>query len=143
MREAVLDANILLRYLTDEPRDLAERVAAILEEADGQRISLVVAPLTLAEVVYVLESVYEWKREQVADQLIALISASVLVILEEETMIKALGWYRDVGGIDFAGAYVAALAASRGHGQAVSFDRHMRRLPGIIPVQDPSQVHRD
>ena len=57
MREAV-DAHILLRYLTEEPRDLADRVAAVLEAAERRRIGLVVAALTVAEGVYLLESVY-------------------------------------------------------------------------------------
>ena len=58
MREAIVDAHILLRHLTDEPRDLVDRVAAVLKAAERRRIGLVVAPLTVAEGVYVLESVY-------------------------------------------------------------------------------------
>lgn len=143
MREAVLDANILLRYLTDEPRDLADRVAAILEAADRERISLLLAPITLAEVVYVLESVYHWQRGQIAERLLDLISAPVLVVLEQERWVRALHWYRDIQGLDLADAFVAAVAADRGHGQVVSFDKHMQRLPGITLVQDPAQVRRD
>ncbi len=143
MREAILDANVLLRYLTDEPRDLADRVAAILETAESQRIPLIVAPLTLAEVVYLLESVYHWPRKEIAERLLDLISASVLTVLEQDTLSQALTWYRDLRGLDFADGYVAALAASRGQGQVISFDRHLRRVPGITVIQDPTQVRRD
>ncbi len=48
MREVVLDANVLLRYLTDQPRELADRVAGILEAAEQERIVLLVAPLLQA-----------------------------------------------------------------------------------------------
>jgi predicted nucleic acid-binding protein len=53
-REAILDANVLLSYLTTEPRLLSDRAVAILEIAEAHGIGLVVAPLVLAEVVYVL-----------------------------------------------------------------------------------------
>lgn len=66
MREALLDANILLRYLTDVPRDLADRVAGILERAEDSGTDLVVAPLIFAEVIYVLQSVYGWSRVDIA-----------------------------------------------------------------------------
>ncbi|MHB0869415.1 MAG: PIN domain-containing protein [Chloroflexota bacterium] len=143
MREAILDANVLLRYLTDEPRELADRVAAILEVAENDRISLVVAPLTLAEVVYVLESVYHWPRKEIADRLLELLSASVLTVVEEDTLARALTWYRDLPGLDFADGYVAAAATVRGHGRVVSFDRHLRRVPGITAITEPDQLQQD
>ncbi|HYI14666.1 MAG TPA: PIN domain-containing protein [Thermomicrobiales bacterium] len=143
MDEAILDANILLRYLTDEPRTMADRVAAILERAEEQHVALVVAPLTLAEVIYVLESVYTWPRTDVANGLLQLISASVLTFLEAPTVVQSLTWYRDRAGLDFADAYVAALAVERGHGIVISFDRDLRRLSGIQVVQDAADIDRD
>ena len=92
--------------------------------------------------VYVLESVYHWERRDIADRLLQLISADVLFFLERDTLIQVLRWYRDVAGLDLADAYVAALAASRGHGHVVSFDRHMQRVPGITLIQDRDQLPR-
>ena len=142
MREAILDANILLRFLTDEPRNLAGRVAGILEQAEESGIALVVPPLIFAEVVYVLESVYRWPRSDIAQGLLDLIRASVLVVLEESTILQTLAWYRDRSGLDFADAYVAALAIERSHGTVISFDRDLRRLPGITVVQDQRDIVR-
>ncbi|HET7036107.1 MAG TPA: PIN domain-containing protein [Thermomicrobiaceae bacterium] len=113
MREAVVDANILLRFLTDEPRELADRVAAIFEAAERLRVALVVTALTVTEVVYVLESVYRWDRQAIAERLIALVSASVLQFAEQATLAQALAWYRDINSLHFADAYVAAVAAAR------------------------------
>jgi len=137
--EAVLGANILLRYLTDEPRDLADRVARILEAAEVHRIKPVVAPLTLAEVVFVLESVYGWKRREIADRLLALVSASVMEFLEQDAVSQALLWYRDFGALHFADAYIAALAAKR-KSILVSFDRGLKRLPAIKVADRPESL---
>jgi predicted nucleic acid-binding protein len=143
MREAVLDANVLLRYLTDEPHDQADEVAAMLEPAQSARIELIVTPITLADVVFVLESVYRWERRAIADRLLELISASVLHFVEGDTLTQALIWYRDIGALHFADAYVAAVARARRQSAAVSFDRGMRRVPGIRLIPDATSLPRD
>ena len=135
MSEVVLDANVLLRFLTGKPHDLADQARAILIEAERKRVSQVLAPLTLAEVVFVLQSVYGWDRKEIAEQLLDLISAPSLTVLDHAALVQALTWYRDVQGIHFADAYVAAVATARGHGRVVSFDRHMGRLPGVTVIQ--------
>ncbi len=142
MREAVVDANVLLRFLIDEPRDLADRVMAIFEVAERHHVALVVTSLTLAEVVYVLESVYKWERKTIADQLLDLVSASVLQIAEQNVLAQALAWYRDIGGLHFADAYIAAVAAAQGHRAVISFDRALRRVPDTNLVQDPGPIER-
>lgn len=139
MDDAILDANILLRYLTNEPQDLAERVVHLLEAADARRISLMVAPLTLGEVVFVLESVYKWKRREIADRLLNLIDASVMEFMEQRTIVQALAWYRDTGGLHFADAYLASLAATRAD-FVISMDRGLRRVPGIKIVDRPEDL---
>ena len=140
MDEGLLDANMLLRLLTNEPRPMAERVAILLAAAEQQHVALVVVPLILAEVVYVLQSVYRWPRADIAQGLLDLISASALVVLEQETIVQTLRWYREQPRLDFADAYIAALAARRGHGVVFSFDKDLRRLPGIRLIEDAAQV---
>ncbi len=140
VNEAILDTNVLLRYLTDEPRHLADRATEILDAADDHRVILVVVPLVLAEVVYVLESAYKWTRESIANQLLEIVAASVLDFNDREAVIQTLKWYRDVPKLDFADAYVGAVALGRGHGRVVSFDRDLTRLPGIEATGHSSQL---
>ena len=139
MDDAILDANILLRYLTNEPREIAERVVRILEAADGRRTRLMVAPLTLAEVVFVLESVHKWKRREIADRLLNLIDASVMEFLEQRTVVQALAWYRDTSGLHFADAYVASLASTRAD-FVISLDRGLKRVTGLRVVDRPEDL---
>lgn len=134
--EVVVDANVILRFLTDEPRQLADRAAALLESAEKQRLTLLVAPLTVAEVVYVLGSVYRWERREIANQLLEFLTASSLVCLEPAIVLQALLWYRDVPGVHFADAYIAALSQARG-ARILTFDQGIQRVPGIEIVDRP------
>ena len=92
---------------------MADRVVAVFEAAERHQVALAVTSLTLADVVYVLESVYKWERRTMAERLIDLISASVLRIPEQSTLAQALVWYGDIGNLHFADAYVAAVAAAQ------------------------------
>lgn len=141
-REVLVDANILLRFLTSAPRDLADRAASLLEAAERRRIPLIVPPLILAEVVYVLERVYHWERRDIADRLLALVAAEVFTVLDGSSIAQALTWYRDIGGLHFADAHIAALARSRG-GHVMSFDQRLARVPEIRLVLDPEDIGRE
>lgn len=140
MTEAILDTNVLVRQLTGAPQDIALRARALLESAQHLGMELLVSPVVLAEIVYVLQSFYRWNREDIANGLLAVASGSALLVLEQSVVIDALTRYRDTRGLDFADAYVAALAVARGHGNVMSFDRDFRRLAGITIIDDPSQL---
>lgn len=138
--ELQVDTNILLRYLTREPTHLAEAARTLLLTAEARGITLLVSPLIVAEVVYVLTSLYGWGREAIVDQLLALLDQTGLTLLESDVCLQALEWYRDVPAVHFADAYIGALSLARGGGHVLSFDRAIRRLPGISVIDAPEQL---
>jgi predicted nucleic-acid-binding protein len=138
--EAVVDANVLLRYLTGEPTTLATRAQRVLEEAEARGVRLVVTSLTLAEVVFVLEHVYRWSRRTIVDGLLKLLAAGVFHVPEVATMERAINWYRDIRRLHFADAYVAAVAATL-HAAVISFDRELARLRELTVIADPHGFH--
>jgi predicted nucleic-acid-binding protein len=128
-----VDANTLLRYLTNEPAQLAERAVQLLEEAERRRFALVVASITLAEVIYVLESVYRRRRDQMVDILLALIDSDIFLFPDRDALIQALIWFRNNSALDFEDAYVGALALLR-RGPVMSFDKHLQRVAGLTVI---------
>ena len=86
---------------------------------------------------------YKWERRTIAERLIDLISASVLQIPEQSTLAQALAWYRDIGSLHFADAYIAAVAAAQDHGAMISFDRALRRVPDITLIREPGVIEWD
>jgi predicted nucleic acid-binding protein len=138
--EAIVDANVLLRLLVDESPEIALRVSMILDAASERDITLLVSALTFAEVVYVLESVYKWDRDTIADKLSELIETSELVFPESTVLLQALRRYRSIRQLHFADAYVAAVALSRQRSAVVSFDREFRRIPELTIIQDTSDI---
>ena len=67
--KALVDASLLVRYLTGDPPHLAEKAAQVL---DGEE-TLGITEVALVETAYALESVYGVPRKEVVDALLALL----------------------------------------------------------------------
>jgi predicted nucleic acid-binding protein len=123
---AFLDSNVLVRHLTGDPPDQAKRASEFLHGA----AHLILVDLVLAEVVYVLESVYEVERERVAELVRAIIGFPALAVVDEVLLLRALEIYEQYR-IHFAESYLAACAERSGIGVVASFDREIDRVPSI------------
>ena len=92
---------------------------------------LLLADLVLAECVYVLESFYEVERSRVAEILRAAIVLPSIRTIDPDLLLRALEIY-EVDGLDFAEAYLVALAETTGIGEIVSFDRTIDRVATVV-----------
>ena len=121
-----LDANVLLRFLTGSPPELAERAAGLLQTAQRGEISLRVHSVVVAETVWVLESFYGYSREEISGVLVPLLEHPGLRVEGVRTVVRALGAMAE-NNVDFVDALLAETARSRGESIA-SFDKDFREL---------------
>ncbi|HEX5914416.1 MAG TPA: PIN domain-containing protein [Rubrobacter sp.] len=104
----LLDTSMVVRYLTGDPPDLADRAAAIIDEEDGLQLTDVV----LAETAYVLSSVYKVPRETIVDYLILMLQKQNIEVfgLDKGVVLRALLLCRPSGRVAYADALVWAAA---------------------------------
>ena len=127
MTEA-LDANVVLRHFTGQPPELAARATAALAGAPPR--SLVLADLTVAEIVYVLQGVYERPREEVV-RLVEATLALVSITVDNEALLRRTLEHYGRRGMDWPDAYLVALVETRQLDSLVSFDRLDAKLQGL------------
>lgn len=84
MALAWVDTNILVRHLTGTPPAMARRATRFL--ADAGAGELLVANLVTAEVVYVLESVYQVPRPRVADAVRAIVALPAITVSDPDLL---------------------------------------------------------
>ena len=125
----LLDTNILVRHLTGEPAEQASRATTFLGNAEA----LELPALIVAELVYVLESVYEQTRPQVAALVRAVLAHPPVQAAEETVLLRAVELY-ETARVHFAEAYLAAMA-ERSDGLVASFDRDLDRIDGVTRVE--------
>jgi predicted nucleic-acid-binding protein len=127
---AFVDTNVLVRHLTGEPADMAQRATAYLSSAD----EILLADLIVAETIYVLESFYKAPRSQIADAMRSLIAMDTVVTIDPALLLRAIEVY-EVDRIDFAEAYLVAQAESTGVRMIASFDRSIDRITSIERIE--------
>ena len=126
----LLDANVILRFLTNDPPEMALRAASFFKEITAGQINVTIEDVVLAEVVWTLRSFYRAERTAIADQLIELISDDNVANDDKQSLSLALTLYRQHN-LGFADALLAARSLTRGDTEIISFDRGLDRVPGI------------
>ena len=121
----LLDTNMLVRYLTGDPPELAERASQVIDQEDG----LLVSDVVIAETAYVLTSIYKVPRKVVVDSLILFIQKQNIrpFALEKDSLLQALLLCRSSGRVSFADALVWAAARSTETQVVYSLDERFPR----------------
>lgn len=125
-----VDTNVLVRHLTGDPPDQAARATRFLAEADV----LLLPDMIVAEVVYVLQSVYEAARPDIARALRAVLAYEAIRPVDVELLQRAVEVY-EFDRLDFPEAYLVACAERSGVGTIASFDRSIDRLGTVRRIE--------
>jgi predicted nucleic acid-binding protein len=134
MKKAFTDANVILRYLTQDPPVMAEAALKIFTDAKMGKIALLITSLTVAEVIWVLESFYDHTKIQIAETLTQFLFCEGLEVEDLDLLVEALTLYKEKN-IDFADAFLAIAALRKGPKIIYSFDQHLNRVDGITVLK--------
>lgn len=129
---ALVDANVVLRFVTGTPPHQAEAAARLFAQGQHGDVDLVLMPPVVAEVVYVLEGVYDYGSERVQAELIELFDTECFRVGDEDAIRRAL-LRRVTTPVDFVDAYLSEVARREGFAVA-TFDRDFDRL-GVSLMQ--------
>ncbi|MEW6721558.1 MAG: type II toxin-antitoxin system VapC family toxin [Thermodesulfobacteriota bacterium] len=136
MKTVFVDANVFLRYLTDDDPEKADRVEALLDRAAGGELRLLTTELVLAEVVWVLESGYDLKNHQIAPMIRAILASPGIEVINGKLVERGLDFYHGRN-VDFIDGYIAAVMEKRNVREIFSFDRkHMKKI-GTVTRMEP------
>jgi predicted nucleic-acid-binding protein len=120
-----VDTNVLVRLLT---RDDADQVSAA--EAFVSRGAWV-SHLVLAETFWVLDSVYDLTRAQIATAVEMLLNHRELSLQDADVVTAALDHYRRRPAVEFSDCLVLEIARKAGHLPVATFDRHFAKLNDV------------
>lgn len=125
-----VDTNVLVRHLTGKPEDQAAGATRFLAESR----QLLLTDLIVAELVYVLESVCEAARPDIARALRAILGFEAIRVIDAELLHRAVEVY-EFDRLDFPDAYLVACAERSGIGAIASFDRSIDRVGTVRRVE--------
>jgi predicted nucleic acid-binding protein len=132
-----VDANVVLRFLTAEPADQAEKALALVRLAENGKVLLRLSSVTVAEIVWVLTSFYDQPKPKVAETLAAFFSAPGIRVEDSQNVLAALT-VMAAKNVDYADALLAQIA--RSHGDSVAtFDADFDHL-GVLQIRPGDHI---
>lgn len=116
----LLDTSMVVRYLTDDPPELAEQASQVIDHEENLRISDVV----VAETAYVLTSVYQVPRKVVFDHLVLFLQKGNVqpFTLDKGILLQALLLCRISWRVSYADAIVWVQAQMKDEKTVYSLD---------------------
>lgn len=117
-----VDTNVLVRLLARDHARQVERAEEFI--ASGAWVS----HLVLAETVWVLDSVYELGRRQIATAVQMLLEHAGIALQKPDVVSAALGRFRKGTSVDFSDCLILEIARSAGHKRLGTFDRALGNL---------------
>ena len=111
----LIDANVILRYLTREPPEQAEQARSIIAAGAFTTMEII------AEVVYVLLKVYGLSREEISAAVMGI--AGEVLIADYDVLSYAMEYFQRRS-LDFVDCVIAARASVRQE-DVFSFDKKL------------------
>jgi len=127
-----LDANVLIRLLTRDDPEKAQRCFDLLKRAERGELELVTSEYVIAEVVYVLSSprLYHLPPKRIRDLLLPILSLRGLKLLSRQVYRQALDIYAQYN-VDFGDALTVAHMRKWEIRTILSYDRHFDRIEDV------------
>ena len=119
-----VDTNVLVRLITRDDKKQVESAEEFVSKGAW------VSHLVLAETAWVLDSVYDRTREDIAKAVEMLLNHEHLTLQDQDVVEAAVAKFRQYKGVTFSDVLVLEIARKSGHIPLGTFDRNLAKLDG-------------
>lgn len=131
MQKALVDTNVLIRLLIRDDDLKRKSCEKLLQRAKRKEIALYLIPVTILEIVWVLEKYYKLDRKTVRELVEAVLNTPELKCEMEEIFRNALRSYEEKK-IKFADAVISYWALEKGFSAIYTYDeKDFKKIEGI------------
>ena len=129
-----IDANVILRYLTNDVPEQAKQAEELLNRVEVGNEDVFLPDIILVDIIWILEKYYKQTREDIREWITAILSLQGLTFSDKEMALNALDIYV-AKKIDWSDASAAIQMVQRDITEIYSFDKQFDRIDGIIRIE--------
>jgi predicted nucleic-acid-binding protein len=135
MNKAFIDTSALLRMLVQDDDLKAKAVENLIRSAPEQGLVLHVIPVTILEIVWVLEKVYKYPKQAIRELAEAIINTPQLKVELGGVFLNALKAYEEKN-VKFADAVMAFWGMDKGITTTYTYDEiDFNRIDGLTVIK--------
>ncbi len=135
MNRAFIDTSAILRMLVQDDDLKAQEVENLIRSAPEKGLVLHVIPVTILEIVWVLEKVYKYPKKAIRELTEAIINTPQLKVELGGVFLNALKVYEEKN-IKFADAVMAFWGLEKGIATTYTYDEvDFKRIDGLTVLK--------
>ena len=125
-----IDTNILVRYLVQDDAKQSAIATHFIQKACKEEYLIFISEITLCELVWVLESAYNYHKSCIAEVLEKILRTKEFHFNQAELLWKALHDYKKTNA-DFSDSYIGHYNRANLCEYTLTFDKHAAKLPSF------------
>ncbi len=123
-----IDTNVLIRYIVQDDPQQSQQATDFIEQACFKKeILIFISGIILCELIWVLETVYEYSKADIVMVLEKILKTRQFHIHDTKILWHCLYDYQNLN-IDFSDGYIAHLNAANECEYTLTFDKKAARL---------------
>ncbi len=123
-----LDTNLLVRYIVRDDTRQAQLASSYIKKKRDDGVSMFINHIVLCEIVWVLESTYEYSKTQIVNVLEKILDISQFSIPDVDSVVLALSAYKN-SKVGFSDALIGTTNKMEGCVKTATFDKYAGKLP--------------
>ena len=120
---SLIDANVILRYLLRDNEDLYAKAEEVFNDVMEGKAKILILESVIAEVVYVLQRIYNVSRKEISEILKELIELRGVKVSNRGQMLKALEIFSEKK-LDFVDCILCAYGNEN---KVITFDKGLKK----------------
>ncbi len=126
----VIDANIILRFLTDDEPVMAEKCRKLLERVERNEEQVYLPDIVLADIVWTLEKFYRVAKPRIREIILPVVGLKGLRCANKKIIARAFDLYANLN-IDWTDSFVAASMLNIEQDTIYSYDKDFAKIENI------------
>ncbi|MEW6087705.1 MAG: PIN domain-containing protein [bacterium] len=131
MNRSFIDTSVILRFLVKDDDVKKEASRKLIKDSKGNDVILYLLPVTILEIVWVLEKVYRFERKKIREYVESILNTPELEIELENVFRKAIEVYEEKN-VKFADAVMGFWGLEKGFNTVYTYDeKDFKRIEGL------------
>lgn len=129
-----VDTNVFLRFFVRDVESLYVKAKELFEKTENGELKLETTDIVMAEIVWVLESYYNFSRSEIKEVVETILETKKLKVANHSRIKEAVDLY-STGKMDFIDACNIAYMKSKDFKKVATFDvKHFKNIEGVAPI---------
>ena len=129
-----VDTNVFLRFFVRDVESFYHKAKDLFEKAENGQLKLETSDMVIAEIVWVLESYYDFLKPEIKEVIETILETKNLKVANHSRVKEAIDFYSS-GKMDFIDAYNIAYIKAKDFKKVATFDiKHFKNIEGVSNI---------